>query len=122
MLRCNSSKNRSVGPRNVHYTGVSTMQRCPLWEILLYWVFDPILLVYPADIHLWTRVGFLTDCTVCRINFASNRTKLESQHRPSNEYQQGMLAGSRQNSSISHRTHLFCSMNSLESITIRWRI
>ncbi len=32
-----------------------------------YWVFDLILLVYPANIHLQTRVGFLIGCIVCRI-------------------------------------------------------
>jgi hypothetical protein len=32
-----------------------------------YWVFDPILLVYLAGINLWTRVGFLIGCIVCRI-------------------------------------------------------
>ncbi len=29
--------------------------------------FDPILLVYLADIHLWTFVGFLIDYNRCRI-------------------------------------------------------
>jgi hypothetical protein len=32
-----------------------------------YWVFDLILLVYPANIHLRTRIGFLISCIVCRI-------------------------------------------------------
>jgi hypothetical protein len=34
--RFNPSKNRSVGPRSVHYKEVSTIESCPLWEVLLY--------------------------------------------------------------------------------------
>jgi hypothetical protein len=47
------------------------------WFEPKYWVFDLILLVYPADIHLRTRVGFLIGCIVCRISFYVERREFQ---------------------------------------------
>jgi hypothetical protein len=58
----------------------------------------------------------------CRIKFCIQHNQLNCQHSSDSEYRRAILAGRRQNPSISPQSLLFCSISSLESITIRLRI
>jgi hypothetical protein len=77
--------------------------------------FGPNIPFYPMTLDETITIQY-------RIKFCIQNNQLNCQHSSDREYHRAILAERRRNPSISPQSLLFCSISSLESITIRWRI